>query len=236
MENEKDLGVIIKDIPIELIDENTGQIEGVPTNPRKIPRDKFTALVRSIRQSPEMRELDEVKVFPKDGRYVVISGNHRLMAYRHLKWKTVLCKVLPEDTPKDKLREYLMKENMQYAQNDERLLLGWDIKELDSWDIPVKGIEKHDVTVGDVEFTRVLDEEHNYIVLYFDNKVDWLQAQTLLGIKDVRLLSTAKGRDNKNGYKFGVGRVLRGADVIDRLTGAKGVEAESEENNDEDIS
>ena len=28
--------------------------------------------------------------------------------------------------------------------------------------------------VGEVPFTEVLREEHNYIVLYFDNEVDWL--------------------------------------------------------------
>ena len=69
----------------------------------------------------------------------------------------------------------------------------------------------------EVEFTQVLDETHNYIVLYFDNEVDWLQAQTLFDIHPVRLMSTKNGENNINGNKVGVGRVLRGVDVINRL-------------------
>ena len=112
-----DLRVEVKEIPISLLSENTGQIPDVPKNPRKITKEKFDALCESIRQSPEMKMLDEVKVYPYNGRFVVISGNHRYKAYRKLGWVNVLCKVLPEDTPKEKLREYVMKENMHYAEN-----------------------------------------------------------------------------------------------------------------------
>jgi hypothetical protein len=65
---------------------------------------------------------------------------------------------------------------------------------------------------GDVEFTEELGEEHNYLVLYFDNDVDWLQAQTLFEIKSVQSL------DSKPGYrKIGVGRVLSGAKALESL-------------------
>lgn len=66
----------------------------------------------------------------------------------------------------------------------------------------------------EVEFTEELLESHNYVVLYFDNDVDWLQAKTLFDLKTVKAL------DSKKGYeKQGVGRVLNGADAIKRLTG-----------------
>lgn len=219
----KELGVIIKDIPIGLIDENKGQIEGVPRNPRRITAERFKSLCESIEQSPEMKEIDEVLVMPCDGRYVAIGGNHRLRAYKHLKWELVRCKVLPEDTPKEKLREYVIKDNQQYATNDDKLLAAWDVKELVQWDVPMKlaGGKNGGDDVGDVEFTQILDEAHNYIVLYFDSEVDWLQAQTLFGIKQVKLLSTANGRDNKNGFKYGIGRVMRGSEAINRLLDMK---------------
>src|SRR5690606_27258521 len=64
----------------------------------------------------------------------------------------------------------------------------------------------------EMEFTEELLEEHNYIVLYFDNKMDWQTACDKLGIKTVKAL------DSKEGYeRTGVGRVIRGADVIARL-------------------
>jgi hypothetical protein len=69
----------------------------------------------------------------------------------------------------------------------------------------------------EVEFTQVLSESHNYIVLYFDDEVDWLQAQTLLELKPVRLMNTVKGADNVHAKETGIGRVLRGVDVFNRL-------------------
>ena len=207
----------VREIPLSQLSENTGQIPDVPKNPRKITKEKFDALVESIRDSPEMKVLDEVRVYPYNGRYVVISGNHRVKVYRKLGWQNVLCKILPEDTPKKKLREYVMKENMHYAENDDALLRGWDMKELANWRVPMTVKARKQQEVPEVEFTQVLDESHNYVVLYFDNEVDWLQAQTLFGIKPVRLLSTAKDKNNVNGNKVGLGRVLRGSEVINRL-------------------
>lgn len=212
-----ELKVEVREIPLSQLSENTGQIPDVPKNPRKITKEKFDALVESIRESPEMKVLDEVRVYPYNGRYVVISGNHRVKAYRKLGWQNVLCKILPEDTPKVKLREYVMNENMHYAENDDALLRGWDMKELANWRVPMTVKARKQQEVPEVEFTQVLDESHNYVVLYFDNEVDWLQAQTLFGIKPVRLLSTAKDKNNVNGNKVGLGRVLRGSEVINRL-------------------
>lgn len=225
-----DLKVEVREIPIGMLSENTGQIPDVPRNPRKITKEKFEDLCESIRKSPEMKYLDEIRVYPYNGRFVVISGNHRYKAYKKLGWENVLCKVLPEDTPKEKLREYVMKENMHYAENDDALLNSWNLKELADWRVPVKIKSRKQKEVPEVEFTQVLDETHNYIVLYFDNEVDWLQAQTLFDIKPVRLLSTKRGENNVNGNKVGVGRVLRGIDVISRLLKENGSGSKTKRN------
>lgn len=80
--------------------------------------------------------------------------------------------------------------------------------------VDLKEVNKEEKTEGKVKFTEELLEEHNYIVLYFDNKVDWLQAQTLLGLEQVAAL------DSKEGYKKqGVGRVLNGVKAIEKLKG-----------------
>lgn len=202
-----ELKVEIKEIPIGMLSENTGQIPDVPKNPRKITKEKFDALCESIRQSPEMKVLDEIRVYPFNGRYVVISGNHRYKAYKKLGWVNVLCKVLPEETPKEKLREYVMKENMHYAENDDALLNLWDLKELADWRVPVKIKSKKAKEVPEVEFT-----------------------QTLFDIKPVRLLSTKKGENNVNGRKIGLGRVLRGVDVINRLLKENGLGSKTRKN------
>ena len=97
---DEDFNVEIKELPIDLLVENKGQIPGVPKNPRKISKRRFEELKMSIERSPEMRKLSEVKVYPFNGKYVVLGGNQRKKAYKELGYKTVLCKVLPEDTPR----------------------------------------------------------------------------------------------------------------------------------------
>lgn len=227
-----DLKVVVKEIPIGQLSENTGQIPDVPRNPRKITKEKFDDLCESIRRSPEMKVLDEIRVYPFNGRYVVISGNHRYKAYKKLGWENVLCKVLPENTPKEKLREYVMKENMHYAENDNAMLGLWDIKELADWRVPVKLQIKKQREVPEVEFTEILDESHNFIVLYFDSDVDWLQAQTLLDLKPVRLMGTSREKD-PHSKETGIGRVLRGADVFNRLLKENRLSASSHQNKED---
>ena len=58
----------------------------------------------------------------------------------------------------------------------------------------------------EVEFAQELLECHNYVVLVFDNEVDWLQAQTLLKLKSIR----SHGKLKQNG----IGRVVRGPAAI----------------------
>ena len=64
----------------------------------------------------------------------------------------------------------------------------------------------------EVEFTEELLEEHNYVVLYFDNSVDWLQAESLFGLKQVQALNSKEGF-----RKIGVGRVIKGNVALERL-------------------
>ena len=154
---KQELKVIIKELPIGLIDENDGQIPDVPANPRRITDEAFEQLKKSIKESPEMKNLDEVKVFPYDGHYVTIGGNHRLRAYKELGWKNVRCKILPDDTPAEKLCEYIMKENMQYATNDPYKLDSWDKEKLEDWGVDVPIMES-DINVD--EFFENIDSHH----------------------------------------------------------------------------
>lgn len=143
-----ELQVIIKELPIDKVFENTGQIPNVPENPRRIKDEQFELLKRSIQESPEMKSLDEIKVFPYDGRFIAIGGNHRLRAYKELGWKNVLCKILPADTSAEKLQEYVMKESMQYATNDPYKLESWDKDLLKDWGVEVPMMES-DINVDD---------------------------------------------------------------------------------------
>ena len=123
-----------KKIDIQKVFANEGQIEGLPRNPRTMRKDKFRKLVKSIRELPEMTEARDLLVVPHGGGYVVIGGNMRLAAYRHLGWKEVPCCILPPDTPPEKLRQMLIQDNNPFGDNDwDALANEWDAEELDDW-------------------------------------------------------------------------------------------------------
>ena len=63
-----------------------------------------------------------------------------------------------------------------------------------------------------LEFSTELLEEHQYLVLYFDNALDWKAALEEFGVK------TVKAWDAREGYeRAGRGRVIPGVDVLRRL-------------------
>lgn len=126
-------------IKISKIRPNTGQIDGLPQNPRLLKDDRFHKLVKSIQDDPEMLDLRELIVVPKDGIYVVIAGNMRLRAMQELKMKEAPCKVLPADTAIEKLRAYTIKDNVPFGEHDWSALANeWDAVELVEWglDLP----------------------------------------------------------------------------------------------------
>ena len=72
----------------------------------------------------------------------------------------------------------------------------------------------------EVEFSEILGEENNYVVLQFKTDIDWLNAVSILGIKQAKSFSTRKdGKITDNMTRVGVARVLDGAEVLRRLVG-----------------
>ena len=128
-----------KRIPLSKLVANTGQIEGLPKNPRSIRDEKFAKLVQSLKDDPEMLDLRELLVYPLEKKFVVIGGNMRLLAMRDLGFKEAPCKVLDKDTPAQKLRAYAIKDNVGYGDHDwDALANEWDAAELEDWgmDLP----------------------------------------------------------------------------------------------------
>ena len=112
-----------KRISLALLDPNTGQIPGVPRNPRKWGRRELENLAESMEDTPELTEARGCLVYPLNGRFVVIGGNMRLAAARaHLDWTEIMCAVYPEDTPADRLRKIAQKDNASFGEFDYDIL------------------------------------------------------------------------------------------------------------------
>lgn len=133
-------------LPITKLHPNTGQLadKGVPKNPRFIRDAKYKKLIDSIREDPDMMEVREVAVYDtgdtKSG-YVVVGGNMRYRAAKELGYKEVPCKVYPSDTPADKLRRFILKDNSSFGENDfDALLSEWDIEDIESAAIDIPDV------------------------------------------------------------------------------------------------
>ena len=125
-----------KKIDISKVFANEGQIDGLPSNPRTMRKEKFDKLMKSIRDLPEMTEARDLLVYPHDGKFVVLGGNMRLRAYRELGWKEVPCCILPEGMPADKLREIVIQDNNPFGETDWNMIANeWDVEELKDWGV-----------------------------------------------------------------------------------------------------
>jgi hypothetical protein len=126
-------------IQIDKLVENHGQIHGLPSNPRTISDEKFQKLKQSLIDDPEMLESRPLLVYPYGGENVVIGGNMRLLAAKALNMESIPCYIFPEETPIEKIRAIVIKDNLGYGDWDWSLIFAdWDLEELSSWgmDLP----------------------------------------------------------------------------------------------------
>lgn len=125
-------------LPLAKLEVNKGQIEGVPKNPRFIRDNKYKQLVDSISNTPEMMKARPLIVHQQGEKYVVLAGNMRLRAMRELKWHECPCAITAEGTDPKKLREYAIKDNVSFGEDDMDLLANeWDLGELTEWGMDI---------------------------------------------------------------------------------------------------
>ena len=136
-------------ISLDLLDPNSGQIEGVPANPRYLTDRGYKKLKRSIKENPELLSYRELLVYPYvDGRYIIIGGNSRYRALVELKYKEAPCKVLDKGTDIEQLKRYILIDNHSSGDWETTLLAeGWTQLEID--DIGLD-IELPDLTTDDI--------------------------------------------------------------------------------------
>ena len=130
-------------------------------------------------------------------------------------------KTADELTDED-IRELRIADNQTNAEKGLDLdLLGVEIADLDfdgfEFDFGLKE-EKEPKEKPEVEFSEILGEENNYLVLQFKTDVDWLQALSVFNIPTVKSYSTRRdGKLTKSMTRMGTARVLDGAKVLHDL-------------------
>lgn len=156
-------------------------------------------------------------VVDKDG--VVIVGHTRLKAAKKLKLEKVPVTVANNLTD-EQVKAYRLADNKTGDLAEwESKMLNEELNEILNIDMEQFGFEpEEDEEIeeeSEIEFSQELNEENNYIVLKFDNSVDWQQVITIFDVKPVQDTNTKMVRK-------GVGRVLDGSKLVNGLI-AKGV-------------
>lgn len=72
---------------------------------------------------------------------------------------------------------------------------------------------KGEEPVAEVPFSEIIGEASNYVVLVFNNEIDWLQAQTHFNLGTVQ-----NRRQNGKPWSRGIGRVIDGAGYLRQVT------------------
>jgi len=124
-------------VPVKAIAPNTGQVEGLPANPRQWTKDDLDTLCNSIKETPELTVARGVLLYPYGEELVALGGNMRHAAAKKLKEKELPCFIYPVDTPVEKLQEIVIKDNGTFGGWDvDALANEWDNGRLQDWGVP----------------------------------------------------------------------------------------------------
>ena len=164
---------------------NTGQIEGLPSNPRQWTQTEIDRLAKSLKETPELFEMRPLLVYEQAGEYVILGGNLRFEGAKKNKDKDCPAIVIPADTPVDKLKEIVIKDNGSFGDWDLALLAeDWSDLPLDEWGAPSWRHESVDMDAVDALFNEAHakdKEKENTITIvipkcYEDKEEDIIKA------------------------------------------------------------
>jgi len=185
-------------------------------NPRTISKKKLQKLVKSIQEFPEMLKIRPIVV---DNDNTILGGNMRYEACKRAGLTEVYI-IKADSLTEEQKREFVVKDNVGFGDWDwEVLANGWELEQLGEWGLDSIYTEddltemKNPVNVNsELPFANRLDIENNYVILKFDNDIDWIYVKGLLGLQNAY-----SKRGNGERWTIGIGHVVDGIDAIKRI-------------------
>ena len=187
-------------------------------NNKKHDKKQVDRIANSIKEFWFLQPL----VIDKDN--IIVVGHWRLEGAKKLWLKEVPC-IRAENLTDVQIKKYRILDNKLNESDWDADKLKMELDELGDLDFGdikldldeefgelLKDIEeevKKEEEKPEVEFSEELLEEHNYVVLYFDNTTDWMTACDVFGIEQKKRLWTIKG--------VWVWRVIRWDKVLNKL-------------------
>lgn len=203
---------------LNIVYKNIRDLHPYKKNVKKHNKEQVEWIANSIKEFGFTQPV----VIDKDNN--VVAGHGRILGAKKAGLKEVPTVSL-DDLTEEQIKAYRLIDNKLNESEWDNKLLTEELGELtDLFDMDMFGftndvIEDELLVVEpEIPFTEVLNEENNYIVLKFENKIDWVNAMGVLGVEKVRAFPTKKDGNKKSfGDRAGVGRVLDGVKVLERI-------------------
>lgn len=157
-----------------------------------------------------------------DKNNVIIAGHTRLKAGKKLGMKEMPC-IIADDLTDEQVKAFRLADNkvseMSEWNND---LLNEELEELlniiDMNDfgfaVQIEDIDGEEE--GKEKIANELGEANNYVVLEFKTELEWERAINLLKLERVQT-----GEENPKVRRHGIGRVIDGSEILERLEGVE---------------
>lgn len=212
-----------KDVELSIVYRNIKELKPYKKNAKKHPKEQIERIANSIKEFGFF----EHRAVAIDKDDYVVEGHGRILAAKKAGLKQVPTICL-DDMTEEQIKAWRLIENKTAESSYDETLINKEIEELLQSDIDMKAfgfsvdiLEDETIEVEpDVPFTEILNEENNYIVLKFNNKIDWLNAMGIFGIEKAKAYPTRKEGNKKSfGMRAGVGRVLDGQKALERVQG-----------------
>ena len=208
---------------MQIIQKKLADIVPYAKNTKKHDETQIKNVAESIKKYGWVQPI----VIDNDGTIVI--GHCRALAAERLGIEEVPC-VVVSDLTEEEINALRIVDNKTNESPWDFDLLSAELPEIDlsdfEFDFGIEDEKEKTEIVEDetpeVEFSEILGEENNYLVLQFKTDIDWLNAQSIFGLETVKSYSTRKdGKVTKNMERKGVARVLDGAKVLNELLGDK---------------
>ena len=173
-------------------------VKSNPNNPRLIKDDKFTKLVQSLKDFPEMANVRPIVV---NQDFVVLGGNMRLKAMKEAGWKEVPVQVV--DWSEEQQKEFIVKDNVGFGEWDWDMLANeWNAEDLEKWGLEVPGFDVNSDDLGE-DFTLPDGDKAPFQQMTF-TLADEQATQIKNAIADIKETQEYKyaetmGNENSNG-------------------------------------
>lgn len=153
-----------------------------------------------------------------DKNNTIVAGHTRLLASKKLGIEKVPC-IIADDLNEEQVKAFRLADN-KVAEFSEwnRELLKKELNELfEKYDMNEFGfpVQIEDIETDifpEQEISAELGEANNYVVLEFMTEAEWEEAKKIFNLKEVYT-----NRKNKNVRQKGIGRVIKGKPVLEKL-------------------